>query len=1072
MAFRGAIFDVDGVLVDSPHELAWREAFRMLMEGEWRDIRDQTSYSPERFTPAVYQQVMAGMPRMAGARAAMEHFGVPDIDTRVDRYAATKQEHVIRLIEEGRFMAFADALRFILAVKAMGVRVAAASSSKNAKLFLARIRLDTFAAEQRLDYDFIRAGMTLQELFDADISGRDFPKGKPDPAIFLTAAQELGVSPGDCFVVEDAPSGVQAAKAAGMAALGVARLGDEQLLEEAGADLVVTTLDDVSLAALVESRLEERRAAVELRQRHTRRPPSVWMLVYDGFDPARQGLREALCALGNGYFVTRGALPEAEADGVNYPGTYVAGLYDRARTEVAGRTVVNEDLVNLPNWLPLRFRIAGGPWFDVQQADLLEHRFELDMGHGMLIRRLTWRDPEGRRTGVVQRRLVSMKDEHLAALETTFVAENWSGTLEVRSGLDGRVVNAGVKRYRDLNARHLAVLDQAQVNADTVDLQVETTQSRVRVALAARTRLLRDGRVAEAGRRLVAEPGFVAHELTVELEQGRPATVEKVVALYTSRDRAVSESRADARLQVAGAEGFQGLLARHEGAWNSLWNRFDIQLDSANQWTETVLHLHIFHLLQTVSLHTVHLDVGVPARGWHGEAYRGHIFWDELFIFPFLNFQRPVLASALLDYRHARLGTARAAARAAGLKGAMFPWQSGSNGQEETQQVHLNPKSGRWLPDHSHRQRHVNIAIAYNVWQHYMVTGSIAFLRFVGAELLIEIARFWASLATFNAEQDRYEIHGVMGPDEYHEGYPGSDEQGLRNNTYTNVMAVWVLRRALEALEVLPPHYRQELVQELAIGDEELDRWRDIGRKMKVVFHADGVLTQFEGYERLLEFDWEGYRERYGNIGRLDRVLEAEGDSPDRYKLAKQADVLMLLFLLSRDELRELLAGLGYQVSEEQLARTVTYYLERTSHGSTLSGVVSAWVLARYQPEQAWQFLLHALESDIADVQGGTTAEGIHLGAMAGTVDIVLRCLAGMRARGPALRFDPALPPEVKQLNFSVHYRGHRIDVELAEDRLRLSSRPGVPQPIQILVHDQTIELAPGQKREIPLEGS
>ena len=163
----------------------------------------------------------------------------------------------------------------------------------------------------------------------------------------------------------------------------------------------------------------------------------------------------------------------------------------------------------------------------------------------------------------------------------------------------------------------------------------------------------------------------------------------------------------------------------------------------------------------------------------------------------------------------------------------MFPWQSGSNGREETQQLHLNPKSGRWLPDHSHLQRHVNIAIAYNVWQHYLVTGSIGFLRFVGAELLVEIARFWASIATYNTEQDRYEIRGVMGPDEYHEGYPDSDEPGLRNNTYTNVMAVWVLQRALEALEVLPPHYRQELVDELAIRDEELDRWRDISRKMK-----------------------------------------------------------------------------------------------------------------------------------------------------------------------------------------------------------------------------------------------
>jgi trehalose/maltose hydrolase-like predicted phosphorylase len=405
-----------------------------------------------------------------------------------------------------------------------------------------------------------------------------------------------------------------------------------------------------------------------------------------------------------------------------------------------------------------------------------------------------------------------------------------------------------------------------------------------------------------------------------------------------------------------------------------------------------------------------------------------------------------------------------------GYQGAMFPWQSGSNGQEETQVVHLNPKSGRWLPDHSHLQRHVNIAIAYNVWQHYMVTGSTAFLRFTGAELLIEIARFWASIATYDSEQDRYEIRGVMGPDEYHERYPDSDEQGLRNNTYTNVMAVWVLRRALEALEVLPPHYRQELVQELTIRDGELDRWRDLTRKMKVVFHADGVLTQFEGYEQLREFDWEGYRQKYGNIQRLDRVLEAEGDSTNRYKLAKQADVLMLLFLLSRDELRELLAGLGYQVSEEQLARTVTYHLQRTSHGSTLSGVVSAWVLARYQPEQTWQFLLRALESDIADVQGGTTAEGIHLGAMAGTVDIVLRCLPGLRARGPVLRFEPALPPEVKQLRFSVHYRGHRVDVELDEDQVRLSSRPGAAQPIQVLVQDQRVELGAGQEHTVRLE--
>ena len=1070
VGFQGAIFDVGGVLVDSPHHRAWQDALRELMEGEWADIRGQTSYSPERFTHAVYRHVMADMPRLAGARGALEYFGVPGAERRAGRYAAVKQEHVIKLIEMGQFAAFADALRFILAVKDLGIPVAATSLSKNAKLFLRQIRLDTFAAEQRLHYPFIRPGLTLLQLFDADISGRDFPPGNiHDPMIFLAAADELRATPGRCFVVEDAVTGVETAKAGKMTVMGVARLGDEELLLKAGADLVVTTLDDVSLGALAEGRLEQRRASAE-RQRQREQPPTVWSLVYDGFDPERQGLREALCALGNGYFVTRGALPEARADEVNYPGTYVAGLYNRLQTTIAGRTVENEDLVNVPNWLPLSFRLPEGPWFDIREADVLDHRLELDLRRGTLTRQLSWKDPGGRRTSMVQRRFVSMKDPHLAGLETTFTAENWSGTLEVWSGLDGRIVNSGVKRYRDLNGRHLAVLHAAEAAEETVELQAETSQSRIRIAVAARARVLADDMPAAAGRRLVAEPGFVAHALTLSLEAQRPVTVEKVAAIYTSRDRAISESLLEARQAAQGAAGFGELAARHAAAWDALWNRFDIQLDSANEWAETVLHLHILHLLQTVSPNSIHLDVGVPARGWHGEAYRGHIFWDEMFVFPFLNFQHTVLAGALLSYRHERLGAARAAASAAGYRGAMFPWQGGSNGREETQRLHLNPRSGRWLPDHSALQRHVNIAVAYNVWQHYMVTGSIQFLRFTGAEMLIEIARFWASLATYNPQLDRYEILAVMGPDEYHDAYPDSDRPGVDNNTYTNVMAVWVLLRALQALDELPPHYRHEVTGELALGADELDRWRDITSKMRVVFNQDGVLAQFEGYERLQEFDWEGYRARYGNIQRLDRVLEAEGDSTNRYKLSKQADVLMLLLLLSRDGLRELLRNLGYEVTNAQLTRTVAYYLDRTAHGSTLSGVVSAWVLARTDPGQAWRFLSGVLESDVFDVQGGTTAEGIHLGAMAGTLDMVMLCLSGMRAGGDVLRFDPALPPEIEHLRFSVHYRGHRVEISLAEDHMSVSSRPGRASPIKILVRDETRVLAPGMQVEFRLE--
>ena len=256
--FEAAIFDVDGVLVDSPHERAWKDSLRELMESDWANIADQTSWSDDRFTPQVYQQVLSGKPRMSGALAALEYFKVPDSAERAQAYAVHKQNMVIKLIEAGEFQAYPDALRFVLAVRDARIPVAAASSSKNAGLFLRQIRLDTFAAEHDLHYDFLRPGLSLLEFFDVDISGRDFAHGKPHPEIFLTGAAELGVAPEHCFVVEDATSGVQAAKSGGMAALGVARADDEELLAAANADLVVTSLDDVDVAGLGAHQLRRR----------------------------------------------------------------------------------------------------------------------------------------------------------------------------------------------------------------------------------------------------------------------------------------------------------------------------------------------------------------------------------------------------------------------------------------------------------------------------------------------------------------------------------------------------------------------------------------------------------------------------------------------------------------------------------------------------------------------------------------------------------------------------------------------------------------------------------------------
>ena len=258
--FQGSIFDVDGVLVDSPHEKAWRESLAELMGSSWRGIRDRTTWSPDAFTSHVYQQYVSGKPRMSGARAALDYFHVPDAANRVTEYAQLKQEMVIRLIQAGDFTAYPDALRFVIATKDTGLLIADASSSKNAGLFLRKIRLDTFAQEQGISSPTIRPGLTLLDYFDADVSGRDFAHGKPDPEIFLTAARELGVEPRQAMVIEDASAGVQAAKAGDMAAIGIARADDADLLAAAGADLVVTTLDDVDTTALAEGRLAARKA--------------------------------------------------------------------------------------------------------------------------------------------------------------------------------------------------------------------------------------------------------------------------------------------------------------------------------------------------------------------------------------------------------------------------------------------------------------------------------------------------------------------------------------------------------------------------------------------------------------------------------------------------------------------------------------------------------------------------------------------------------------------------------------------------------------------------------------------
>jgi trehalose/maltose hydrolase-like predicted phosphorylase len=792
-------------------------------------------------------------------------------------------------------------------------------------------------------------------------------------------------------------------------------------------------------------------------------------LAYDTFDPAHEGLREALTSTGNGYFCTRGACEWQDADDVHYPGTYAHGAYNRETTILRGVPVLNEDLVNLPNWLPLNLRIEGEEAIALDNVELLEYRHEYDARTALLTRDVRFRDRAGRETRLRSRRFVSMAHVHQAALEWTITPENWSGRVEVVSALDGRVTNRGVARYRRLEGRHLDPVSPRTFGPEVIALRVRTRQSTIYVAQAARTRVFRGDAQLDPERTLHQMEDYIQQALRFDVAEGAPVRVEKMVAFYTSYDRAISEPLGAAGKSVRRYPGFEEALARHSDAWDELWRACDMRVPREPR-VQLLLRLHTAHILQVCSRHTADLDAGVPARGLNGEAYRGHVFWDELYVYPFLNLRLPEITRELLIYRFRRLGEARAAAQEAGYRGAMFPWQSGSDGKEETQVVHLNPLSGRWDTDLSHNQRHVNAAIFYNVWHYYQATGDLEFVRDYGAEMMLEIAKFWSSIAHYNPERDRYEIHGVMGPDEFHEKYPGGSEGGLRNNAYTNVMVAWIVDVAQQVLDLLPESRQQALRDRLSLAEDELRTWREMARKMFVPFHDDGVISQFEGYEALRELDWDAYRARHRNIQRLDRILKAEGDDPDHYKLSKQADAVMLFFLFSEEELRDIFERLGYEYTPDTARKTIDYYDRRTSHGSTLSFITHAGVLAELDPESSWERFLVALESDVGDVQGGTTKEGIHMGVMAGTLDLVQRRYVGTSIRDGVLRFEPRLLDHLDGLTFSMQFRGTPLRVRIGASELTVSAPvEGFSGAVRVGVGEEVRELGAGDEQTFAL---
>ncbi|ASQ90222.1 beta-phosphoglucomutase [Prosthecochloris sp. GSB1] len=1038
---KGVIFDLDGVITGTAriHSLAWESMFNTFLK-EYAVANNEPFIA---FDPVSdYLNYVDGKPRMQGVQSFLESrdielpFGELDDAAEMPTVCGLgnrKNEVFTKILVEEGPEVFQSSVDFIRELRSRGIRTGVASSSRNCKLILELAKLEDL----------------FETRVDGEVSIEMGLKGKPNPDIFTTAASNLGLHPHDCVVVEDAISGVQAGAGGNFGlVLGIAREIEGVRLKENGADIVVRDLGEITVDE-VEAWFAEGL------------DDDGWNLTYAAFDPAGEKLRETLTAVGNGYLGTRGAYEGSRACEHHYPGTYLAGVFNKLPSEVHGQTIMNNDFVNCPNWLPLEFRIRGGDFIDPFEQNILSYRQNLDIRRAVMSREIVIQDNLGRISRIASSRMASMDNPHLCALRFRFTPINYSAEVEFRSAIDGQIENRGVARYSALASDHLRHVDGGE-SRNGIFLHVRTSESGYQIVTHAKTEASVSGKPAGAEKSVVDSQRYTAELFKVNLKSGEECTIDKIVAIHTSLDSDNENPVEAGELAIAASGNFAELLEKHQNAWKGIWKRADILIDG-DRFSQKALRFHIYHLMGTASPHNSALDAGMPARGLNGEAYRGHIFWDEIYIMPFFTLHFPEIARALLMYRYNRLCAARDYARENGHKGAMFPWQTADGGGEETQIVHYNPQSATWGPDLSRNQRHVSIAVFYNTWKYVHDTDDTGFLQQYGAEMMFEIARFWASIAKHRPDSGKYHIEGVMGPDEFHEKLPGSSRDGLRDNAYTNIMVAWLLEKSVELAQSLDPSAMDWLVTKINLGFDEIEEWRKICSNMHIIVTEEGILEQFDGYMSLRELDWEAYRKKYGNIHRMDRILKAEGDTPDNYKVAKQADVLMTFYALSPVEVQQVLERNGHPVDDpiRMIRENYSYYEPRTSHGSTLSKVVHAIISSYLHDghETAWKWFEESLKSDLKDTQGGTTQEGIHCGVMGGTIDVTVRYFAGISFDGNLLNIHPNLPEHWRSLELKTLFRRSLYGVSISRDTItvELLESPNEKETVRIAGREKTV---------------
>ena len=733
----------------------------------------------------------------------------------------------------------------------------------------------------------------------------------------------------------------------------------------------------------------------------------AWVIAQRGFDPLRDRSRQSRFSISNGFLGVRGARAiNRSPDSGAPPHTYVAGLFD-----VRGVEQPVPALVPAADWLRMDIRLPGR-LSALNADDVSKHYRTLDMRRGALLTGGSLVGIPGLAIHLRVLRLVSLDDRAIGLQLLQLEVEEGSFEITLQASFDG--VECGLK--------------PDHIEQDFEVWRTRSTGKRLAVASSSSLRL--DGQLAAPG-----TPGPFKSVWTWRTHPGQVVCFERVVAF--ARGDAPAEdpgSRARDRLEASCRLGWRGVIEAHVASWADRWNRSDVVIDG-DPAAQRALRFAGYHLNGAANPDDERVSIG--ARALTGPDYNGHVFWDtEIYLLPFYSFTWPEAARALLMYRFGTLDAARAKAAAMGWRGAMFAWESADTGAETTPEQAIGPDRKIVQILCGKQEQHITADIAYAVWQYWQATGDEPFLRDAGGEILLEAGRFWASRAQLEAD-GLHHIRGVIGPDEYHES--------VGDNAFTNVMARWAIRRAIDAAALLRERWPDRwagLSSRIGLDEQELRQWSAVAEAMATGLAPDGLFEQFEGYFGLEDIDLENYA---GRSVPMDVVLGRE--RIDKSQVVKQADVVALLGLLP-DEF----AG-------DAGARNFAYYAPRCSHGSSLSRAMHGLVAARLgQSEMALRFFRETSEIDLADTHGAIDG-GVHIAALGGVWMIAVLGFAGLTLLPDGLAIDPRLPSGWNTLTFRCQWRGRCLQIRIDQRAGNCTAVLEAGKPMTLVVQGEPHDL-------------